>query len=206
MAETPRTRKGHRTRQKVLEAAADVFASDGYNDARMVDIATAAGLSVGGLYRYFENKTEVFAALITGLDEGFYGRSGETETSLANEPLAVLTEANRRYIEHYEKNRHVMRAFIEAAAVEKRFRMMLHEMRGRHARCFAQAYRDLYGDGLVGGERVELAAEALTCMVEHCCYVWFAQSEETGRRVSVDDAVATTNRAWCATILAERQS
>jgi AcrR family transcriptional regulator len=55
MPAIPTTRKGRRTRGKVLDAAGRVFARDGYVDARMLDIATETGLSTGGLYRYFDN-------------------------------------------------------------------------------------------------------------------------------------------------------
>jgi AcrR family transcriptional regulator len=204
MPALPRTTKGRRTRQKILDAAAKVFARDGYIDSRMLDIATTAGLSTGGLYRYFDNKTEVFAALIADLHEEFYARSGHTQHSLKTEPLDALTEANRGYIEHYHQNRHVMRAFIEAAAVETRFRKILDEMRDRHVRRFAKTHRGLYGEEPVGGTSVEVAAEALACMVEQCCYVWFAQEDESSTRVSVDEAVAITSHAWYASIFAGR--
>jgi AcrR family transcriptional regulator len=57
MPANPTTKKGLRTRGTILEAAARVFARDGYVEARMLDIASEAGLSTGGLYRYFDNKT-----------------------------------------------------------------------------------------------------------------------------------------------------
>jgi AcrR family transcriptional regulator len=42
--------------QRIAEAAITVFASKGYRRTRMVDIAAAAGLSPGALYRYVESK------------------------------------------------------------------------------------------------------------------------------------------------------
>src|SRR5689334_12220059 len=102
MPAMPRTKKGRATRQKVLEAAADVFARVGYDDARMLDRAPTARVSTGGLDRFFDNKAGVFAALIDDLHEEFYARSGHTEHSVKTVPLAALTEANRGYIEHYE--------------------------------------------------------------------------------------------------------
>ena len=145
MPATPTTKKGLHTRNKILDAAAQVFARDGYVEARMLDIATAANLSTGGLYRYFDNKTEVFAALIADLHEAFFEYSGHTRHLLAEDPLAALTEANRGYIEHYYRNRHVMRALVEAASVEIRFGAILNEMRDRHVRRFVRTFMDLTG-------------------------------------------------------------
>lgn len=198
MPAIPTTRKGLRTRNKILEAAGRVFSRDGYVEARMLDIANDAGLSTGGLYRYFDNKTEVFAALIADLHEEFYNHSGHTRQILREDPLAALMEANRGYIEHYHRNRHVMRAFIEAAAVEERFRQILYNMRERHVRRFAKAYRELHGVSEVRGVAVETMTDALACMVEQSCYAWFAQDEEFHGSTSVDEAVLATSQVWYA--------
>lgn len=88
-----------------------------------------------------------------------------------------------------------MRAFIEAAAVETRFRLILRDMRERHVRRFAHTYRGLSGDGLVGGVSVAVAAEALACMVEQCCYVWFAQAEENGTALNAAPSAASPARS-----------
>jgi AcrR family transcriptional regulator len=181
----------------LLEAAATVFARDGFVEARMSDIASEANVSNGALYRYFIDKTDVFAALIADLHNEFYTRSGHTPHSLEHDPLAALTEANRGYIEHYYENRDVMRAFIEAASVEERFRTILWDMRARHVKRFAQAMRRIHHVKRVGSVSVETATEAVVCMVEQCCYVWFAQ-QSLGARVSVDDAVAITSEIWYA--------
>jgi AcrR family transcriptional regulator len=202
MPATPTTKKGLHTRSKILDAAALVFARDGYVEARMLDIATEAQLSTGGLYRYFDNKTEVFAALIADIHEEFYNYSGHTRQILGENPLAALTEANRGYIEHYHRNRHVMRALVEAASVEKRFGAILHEMRQRHVRRFVRTYRELTGRSEVRGVPVDTVTEALACMVEQCCYVWFALDEDFDESTSVDDAVRATSETWFAMMFA----
>ena len=48
-------------------------------------------------------------------------------------------------------------------------------------RRFAKTYRDLTRPIEVRGVPVETMTEALACMVEQCCYVWFAQDEEFQR-------------------------
>ncbi len=44
------------TRERLLRAAADVFARRGYEGARVSEVAEAAGLSNGALYAYFDSK------------------------------------------------------------------------------------------------------------------------------------------------------
>ncbi len=192
----PTTKKGRETRSKILAAAREVFAEDGYVDARMVDIARRAGLSNGGLYRYFTSKDAVFAALIADLHEDLYRESGRTSASFADDPLAALTEANRGYIEMYFDNRDVMRAFIEAAGVDRGFRQIWWEMRDRHVRRFAETLRREHGIEEIEGVAATTMTEAMACMVEQACFVWFAHEDMNERRVSVDEATAALSRAW----------
>jgi AcrR family transcriptional regulator len=202
MPANPTTKKGLRTRVTILEAAARVFARDGYMDARMLDIASEASLSTGGLYRYFDNKIEVLAALVADIHEEFFEQSGHTRPTLRTDPLAALMESNRGYITYYYANRQVMRVFIEAAAIDKRFRVILREMRDRHVDRFTAAYRALFDVEEVRGVPIRVAAEAMACMVEQCCYVWFAQEEDGATKTSVEDAIRITSEAWHATMFA----
>jgi AcrR family transcriptional regulator len=47
------------TRERLLRAAADVFAERGYDGTRVADIAAAAGVSNGALYAHFGSKAEL---------------------------------------------------------------------------------------------------------------------------------------------------
>jgi AcrR family transcriptional regulator len=47
-------------RQKIIRGAQEVFLALGFDAASMDDIARAAGVSAGTLYRYFENKEQLF--------------------------------------------------------------------------------------------------------------------------------------------------
>jgi TetR/AcrR family transcriptional repressor of uid operon len=50
-------------RTQILEAAVVCFAKRGFHQASMHDISAEAGISVGLIYRYFENKEEVISAM-----------------------------------------------------------------------------------------------------------------------------------------------
>lgn len=52
------------TRERLLRAAADVFARRGYDGARVSDIAEGAGLSNGALYAYFGSKAELLVGAL----------------------------------------------------------------------------------------------------------------------------------------------
>ena len=52
-------------REKLLEAATEVFAERGYEGARVEQIADVAQVSPGLLYRHFEGKQELYEELLT---------------------------------------------------------------------------------------------------------------------------------------------
>src|SRR5438477_9063647 len=51
-------------RDRLLDAAADVFAEQGYDRARVQDIARRAGLSTGAIYANFRDKADLLADAI----------------------------------------------------------------------------------------------------------------------------------------------
>ncbi len=52
------------TRERLLRAAADVFAERGYDGTRVADIAVAAGVSNGALYAHFASKADLLVAAL----------------------------------------------------------------------------------------------------------------------------------------------
>jgi len=60
--------KGLRTRQRLLEAAEQVFADLGYHEASIVKITEAAGVGQGTFYLYFPSKQEIFDELVRDLN------------------------------------------------------------------------------------------------------------------------------------------
>ncbi|GIH76863.1 TetR/AcrR family transcriptional regulator [Planobispora longispora] len=52
------------TRERLLRAAAEVFAERGYDGTRVADIAASAGVSNGALYAHFGSKAELLVAAL----------------------------------------------------------------------------------------------------------------------------------------------
>ena len=58
-----RRRAADRPRE-ILDAALTVFVEKGFAATKLDDVAVAAGISKGLLYRYFDNKAELFKEVI----------------------------------------------------------------------------------------------------------------------------------------------
>ena len=66
LAARSRTRQAERTRatrRKLLDAAKRIFAQDGFEAARLEDIAAGAGYTRGAFYANFKSKEDIFFAL-----------------------------------------------------------------------------------------------------------------------------------------------
>jgi AcrR family transcriptional regulator len=67
MTDRQLTTQGAERKQQLLDAAARLFAEQGYASTRVVDIVDAAGVAKGLFYWYFENKEALFRELAANI-------------------------------------------------------------------------------------------------------------------------------------------
>ena len=79
--------------ERIIEAAKKEFMQYGFTDASLRRIATEAGIQVGGLYKHFSSKEEMFAALVDPAIEGLMELFREVETEYAK-GLPLPDESN----------------------------------------------------------------------------------------------------------------
>lgn len=85
--------------ESILRTAAQIFAEKGYHQASIRDIARATGVSLSGLYYYFDSKEELLFLI---QDHAFGTLLGNLERLLEGEPeplrrLRILMENHLRY-------------------------------------------------------------------------------------------------------------
>jgi AcrR family transcriptional regulator len=90
-------------RQRILDAAQQVFEEKGFAATRMNDIAAAASVSVGSIYLHFKTKE----ALCAALTDGFNLRVLREALPLLSAPDATkgLADAVRAALRIFEENR-----------------------------------------------------------------------------------------------------
>ena len=190
---TAATRKGRVTDEAFKDAARLVFARDGYLNAKISDIAEAAGRSAASFYNYYDTKADLLIALA----EEFHAEA----TSLAVLPFRVglageeaLREAVAGFWRTYARRRGELIGIFQAAMVEGRFRDRWLELRGEAIALIADEVRAAQAHGYCPGVDPVMTASALSAMLEHFCYIWLGQGGE--KDVPFDDeraldAVAT---------------
>ncbi len=50
---------------RIVEAASDLFRKEGYEGARIEEIAARAEVSVGTIYNYYRNKGDILVAIVS---------------------------------------------------------------------------------------------------------------------------------------------
>jgi AcrR family transcriptional regulator len=113
----PRQVRAELTRERILTAAAHVFAEHGYAAGTTNRIAERARVSIGSLYQYFPNKDAILAELVVQhLDRGAW--AGADELDLTPGSLEATVRAMvRDAVDHHRDDPRLLRLMIEEARV-----------------------------------------------------------------------------------------
>lgn len=147
------------TRQRVLDAAAAVFAEQGFEGARMAHIARTAGLSVGAIYNHYPSKAELLAAVVER-----HSAEELTRVLATGQPMSVLDLiADRgRHLDHEPLAAPLLMEMILAARRDPEVaQILVREVTGRE-----DLMADLVRFGQAAGEVV---ADADPAVVARFC-------------------------------------
>ncbi|MCR8946521.1 TetR/AcrR family transcriptional regulator [Streptomyces sp. OUCMDZ-4982] len=136
----PRQVRAELTRERILTAAAHVFAEYGYAAGTTNRIAEQARMSIGSLYQYFPNKDAILAELLVRhIDRGAWtGADGLdlTPGSLKDAVQSLVRDA----IDHHRDDPQLLRIMIEEAPVSSD----LLEAIDRHGRARVGQVREVF--------------------------------------------------------------
>lgn len=143
-----REREKLRQRQEMLTAALDLFAQRGYHNTSMHEIAEKAEFAIGTLYKFFENKEDLYKALVLEQADQFE----DAITRAITEPDDVV-EKLRNYVrikgERFRGNLPFIRLFLaERRGASFNIKAGLDdEMRKRH-RAFLKKLAAVFDKGI----------------------------------------------------------
>ncbi len=116
------------TRERIVEAARELFVTRGYSSVRVDDIAAAVGCSRATFYLHFTGKTEVLRAI------GAEGTLPSVRLFYEDLDRVLLTGSRgefgawmTRAIEWFVQNKDLLPAWDEATALEPEFREVARE-------------------------------------------------------------------------------
>jgi AcrR family transcriptional regulator len=144
--DVPRSRSGARTLTNLLKAGHDLLVTRGYHGTRVDDIATAAGVSHGAFYRYFDNKDQLVRVLalraVRHVVDAF-AQIPDIATAPGPASSTALRQWLRRYHAAHASETAMIRVWVDAtthdaamraesaAAVDRARRRLVRFLRGR---------------------------------------------------------------------------
>jgi len=100
----PATFRGTNKRERILRAAVDVFAKNGYFNAKVAEIAKSAGVADGTIYLYFDGKEDLLVTIFREHTRN-YLQSLERELINVRLPEERIRVAIRHHLETLGRDR-----------------------------------------------------------------------------------------------------
>jgi AcrR family transcriptional regulator len=96
---TPRQKQARESRQKIYDAAVELFDKKGYENVTIEQICEKAGFSTGNFYVYFKSKDQIIMEQFQGIDE-YYEKiiADIPEEEDTIEKLRFFLAAGMRYV------------------------------------------------------------------------------------------------------------
>jgi AcrR family transcriptional regulator len=132
-------------RCRILEAAKNLFARDGYDRTTTRDVARAAGIATGTLFNYFPSKEQIVAALAHDAVA-----AAHAETSTLNPQPRTLEEQlfalTARELRHLRPFRTILRPVLDLDCVDPSPAATDADFRRQHASVVEQLLTSELGD------------------------------------------------------------
>jgi len=178
----PRSSKGVRTRERLVEAAKEIFEEQGFSEARISDIAERAGQSHGSFYYYFDSKEEVFREVAAAVDDQLFAPLDDVimaESWLA--PQQRIREAMRRHLLSYKRHARLMSLIEQVSRHDPEVNALRLARHQRHtaevAKTIRQMQRRKVADPSLDPQIVATAFGALT---HRFAELWLVQGTVDG--------------------------
>lgn len=188
----PPSRRGRQTRARLIEAGRRVFEREGYQAARVADVAAEAGVAHGTFYTYFDSKLDILRAVIESVVEEMETASA-TSGPKGGSALDRIEFGNRMFFSVYRRNARLMEIFEEVSSTEPEFRAMRRRIRLLWVRRTERSIRSMQQAGMADSKLdPTCAASALGSMADNFAYVWLVLGEPFDEEL----AVKTVSRLW----------
>jgi AcrR family transcriptional regulator len=181
------TRDKDATRQRLLDAAEQVFAERGYHGAVVDDIIRASDSSKGGFYFHFPNKQAIFLALIDALVPKL-AVAVDRAIAAESDPVAQLGAALRTLLDTFSRHRRLSKILlVEAVGLGHGFDDKLMRTRGYFA-AMIQGYLDrAVASGAIAPMDTETASWVWLGAINEIVVRWLV----TGQPSRLDDIALT---------------
>jgi AcrR family transcriptional regulator len=167
----PTPRDSEAKLEHILRHAAQIFAEQGFEGASIRDISRASGVSLAGLYYYFDSKQELLY-LIQNTTFSRVLDSVRVRLNGVHEPIARLRVLVQNHVEYFLSHPYEMKVLShEDEALEEPYYEKVAAIKRRYYALAREIFDALAADGLAPGVNPRLAVLSLFGMM-NWVYKW----------------------------------
>ncbi len=167
------------TRERILEAAEDAFADQGYHQTLVDDIAGRTSLSKGGFYFHFPSKEDLFFAVIDRLADRLTRRAQEASAACES-PLAGADAALSEVLTRLGRRRRLAKVLlVQGYSMGSAFEQKRVETFGRFAAVIQDGLDRAVEAGEIAPANTEVVARAWLGAVNEIVVNWVYRGTPT---------------------------
>jgi len=159
---------GEERRQRIVEAAVDLFSRKGFRGTTTREIAEAAGISEAMIFKHFATKRELYSAIIEVKSETEELLASAAKASKAEDDAGVLRSVGLKMLEQTERDPSLMRLLLFSALEGHELSEIFFESRVRRLHEFLSSYiRRRIEDGRFRSVDALVVARGFIGMIVH---------------------------------------
>jgi TetR/AcrR family transcriptional regulator, fatty acid metabolism regulator protein len=164
------------TRQRILDAAEEIFAEKGYHGTAVDDIVEGAQTSKGGVYFHFPNKQAIFLALVDALSPRL---ATAVERAIAGEQNAIakIDAALHVVLTMFARHRRLSKILlVEAVGLGHGFDEKLMEVRGQFIKLIQRYLDEAVAEGAIDSIDTDIVACAWFGAINEVVVRWLVSN------------------------------
>ena len=187
-----RGKERHARRGRILEAAEVVFATRGYHEASIIEIARRAELAAGTIYLYFGDKADLYGNVVSAKMKEV---AGQVQTALSSDgsAKACLCAAAHALFAYYDSNRSFFELFLyqhqlAASPLRANHWSEMEDLKRRHLRLVEECVVRGQASGEIRAGNPRLYAVAFLGVTLQMVRQWIREGGERRLTESADFA------------------
>ncbi len=171
------------TRERILDAALNIFSAKGFHDTKLDEIVAEGGVSKGSIYFHFPNKEKLFIALVDQFADLIERRAKEAIAQQAP-GIQRVRAALEAVLETFGKYRRPAKLLlVQAVGLGNVFERKRLEVNDRFARLIQIYLDEAIADGSIAPVNTHIVAHAWMGAIYNVVIQWVYTSEPSKQEI-----------------------
>ncbi len=189
MIEITRSRKEieeENRKQYILDIAERLFATNGFHETSVSDIAKESEFGIGTLYKYFKDKDSILDSIFKAKSLGYFNML-ESSLDIDGQPIDIVNSLIDRYIDYVYHNQNFFK--LHFAYFHSRPKILSEDsMKDKHRDMFYEKLSGIFDEGKKLGQFADIDSDYLaSALFGMCISFFFVAMDKYGHDWNVDE-------------------